>query len=45
MSTWSVDEELAGTQYPTHVGRMLQDLGIGYLAARSPQAKGRIERL
>jgi hypothetical protein len=24
---------------------MLQDLGIGYMAARSPQAKGRIERL
>jgi transposase len=42
---WSVEEELAGRQYPTHVGRMLQDLGIGYIAARSPQAKGRIERL
>jgi transposase len=42
---WSVDEELAGTQAPTHLGRMLQDLGIGYVAARSPQAKGRIERL
>jgi len=24
---------------------MLQDLGVGYIAARSPQAKGRIERL
>src|SRR5262245_63776417 len=24
---------------------MLQDLGIGFIAARSPQAKGRIERL
>src|SRR5437899_11081700 len=24
---------------------MLQDLGIGYVAAHSPQAKGRIERL
>jgi len=42
---WSLAEELAGTQFPTHVGRMLQDLGIGYVAARSPQAKGRIERL
>ncbi len=42
---WSLAEELAGTQYPTHLGRMLQDLGIGYLAAHSPQAKGRIERL
>lgn len=42
---WSLEEQLAGTQAPTHVGRMLQDLGIGYVAARSPQAKGRIERL
>jgi transposase len=42
---WSVAEELAGTQAPTHLGRMLQELGIGYVAARSPQAKGRIERL
>ena len=30
---------------PTHFGRILQDLGIGYIAAGSPQAKGRIERL
>jgi transposase len=42
---WSLDEELAGTQFPTHLGQMLQDLGIGYIAAHSPQAKGRIERL
>jgi hypothetical protein len=42
---WSRAEELAGTQHPTHLGRMLQDLGIGYVAAHSPQAKGRIERL
>ena len=42
---WSIAEELAGTQHPTHLGRMLQDLGIGYVAAHSPQAKGRIERL
>jgi transposase len=42
---WSVAEELAGTQFPTHLGRMLQDLGIAYIAARSPQAKGRVERL
>jgi hypothetical protein len=37
--------KLAGRQAPTHLGRVLQDLGIGYIAARSPQAKGRIERL
>ena len=41
---WSVEEELAGRQFPTDVGRMLQDLGIAYIAAHSPQAKGRIER-
>jgi transposase len=44
-SHWSLEEQLAGTQSPTHLGRMLQDLGVGYLAAHSPQAKGRIERL
>ena len=42
---WSLDEQLAGRQQPTHVGMMLQDLGVGYIAAHSPQAKGRIERL
>jgi transposase len=42
---WSLEEQLAGAQAPTHVGRMLQELGIGYVQARSPQGKGRIERL
>jgi transposase len=42
---WSLAEQLAGAQAPTHLGRALQDLGIGYVQARSPQAKGRIERL
>ena len=42
---WSLDEQLAGRQAPTHLGTMLQALGVGYLRARSPQAKGRIERL
>ena len=42
---WSLAEQLAGRQFPTHLGRLLQDLGIGYIAAGSPQAKGRIERL
>ena len=42
---WTLDEELAGTQSPTHLGQVLQELGIGYVQARSPQAKGRIERL
>jgi hypothetical protein len=44
-SHWSREEELQGAQHPTHFGRMLQDLGIHYMAAGSPQAKGRIERL
>jgi hypothetical protein len=42
---WSLEEELQGAQHPTHFGRMLQELGIGFIAAGSPQAKGRIERL
>lgn len=42
---WTLAEQLAGTQAPTHLGRVLQDLGIGYVQARSPQGKGRIERL
>jgi transposase len=42
---WSVAEQLAGAQAPTHLGRILEALAIGYVAARSPQAKGRVERL
>ena len=42
---WSLQEQLDGTQAPTHLGRVLQDLGIGYVQARSPQGKGRVERL
>jgi transposase len=42
---WSVAEQLAGRQFPTQVGRALEELGIESIAARSPQAKGRVERL
>jgi len=42
---WSLAEQLRGAQDPTHLGRVLHDLGIGYLAAGSPEAKGRVERL
>ncbi len=42
---WSLDEELAGRQDPTQFGQMLAELAIGFIAAGSPQAKGRIERL
>jgi len=41
---WSHEEELAGVRFPTHVGRVLQDLIIEPLTAYSAQAKGRIER-
>jgi len=44
-SHWTLAEELAGAQAPTHFGRVLADLGIGYIAAQSPQGKGRVERL
>ena len=42
---WSVAEQLQGRQFPTQVGRVLEELGITSIPARSPQAKGRIERL
>ena len=42
---WSVEEQLRGRQQPTQFGRALEQLGITYIAARTPQAKGRIERL
>jgi transposase len=42
---WTLEEELQGTQHPTHFGQVLRDLAIGYIGAHSPQAKGRIERL
>lgn len=44
-SHWTLAEELAGAQRPTQFGRMLAELGIAFIPARSPQAKGRIERL
>ncbi len=41
---WSHEEELAGMRFPTHVGRVFQELGTETIPAFSPQAKGRIER-
>jgi transposase len=38
------EEELAGRQDPTHLGRALEERGVQQIAALSPQAKGRIER-
>ncbi len=42
---WTVEEQLAGRQDPTAFGRLLEDLGIAFIAAHSAQAKGRIERM
>jgi transposase len=42
---WTLAEELAGRREPTQFGRALVELGITSIAAHSPQAKGRIERL
>jgi transposase len=42
---WSIDEQLAGQRQPTQFGRALEQLGVTFIAAQSPQAKGRIERL
>ena len=42
---WTLDEQLAGRQQPTQFGRALEQLGVTFIPANSPQAKGRIERL
>lgn len=42
---WTLADEFAGRQLPPHFGQMLEEIGIGYIPAGSPQAKGRIERL
>jgi hypothetical protein len=41
----SVEEQLVGKQDPTQFGRLLEELEITSIAARSPQAKGRVEHL
>jgi len=42
---WSLEEQLHGRQFPTHVGRALEEFSIQAIPAYSPQAKGRVERL
>jgi len=42
---WTIEEELQGSREPTQFGRALEELGITSIAAHSPQAKGRVERL
>jgi hypothetical protein len=41
----TLEEQLVDRRTPTQFGRALGELGILSIAARSPQAKGRIERL
>jgi hypothetical protein len=40
----TLEDELAGRQPLSQFGRALAELGIASIAARSPQAKGRVER-
>lgn len=42
---WSEEEVMAGRQSPTQLGRVIEELGMEQIAALTPQAKGRIERL
>lgn len=41
----SIEEQLMGKEAKSQFGRLLDELGIQSIAANSPQAKGRIERL
>ena len=41
----SVEEDLEGREAETQIKRALRELDIEYIAALSPQAKGRVERL
>lgn len=41
----TLEEELAGRRHATQFGRLLEELGVNLILARSPQAKGRVERL
>jgi len=42
--TGDSDEQRVAADRLTQLGRSLRELGIGWIAAYSPQAKGRIER-
>jgi len=41
----TLEEQLAGKRPQTQLARILTELGINSIAAKSPQAKGRVERL
>ncbi|HKC71026.1 MAG TPA: ISNCY family transposase [Terriglobales bacterium] len=40
----NVEEQLEGEEARTQIGRALRELGIEWIGAHSPQAKGRVER-
>lgn len=40
----TIADQLAGREAETQIGRALRELDIRYIGARSPQAKGRVER-
>ncbi len=41
----TIEEQLAGKKHLTQFGRLLDELGITSIRSRSPQARGRVERL
>jgi len=41
----TLEEQLAGGKSPTQFGRLLEELNINSIRSRSPQSRGRIERL
>ncbi len=41
----TIEEQLAGAAPQSQFGRALEELGVELIAAHSPQAKGRVERL
>jgi hypothetical protein len=41
----TIEEQLEGKRRPTQFGRLMEELGITSISSRSPQARGRIERL
>jgi transposase len=41
----TIEEQLAGVEPVSQFGRALHELGVELIAAHSPQAKGRVERL
>ena len=43
--TESLEEQLEGRRKPTQFGRLIEELGVTSISSRSPQARGRIERL